>query len=436
MKNYLLDLVRHKHRESSIGIYSVCSSNSYVLKASLLQAKEDNSFLLIEPTVNQVNQYGGYTGRTPADFVDFISHLSDDVGFPEDKLILGGDHLGPNPWKGEPAAQAMEKSKELIRSYVEAGFKKIHLDTSMPCADDDVDLGVPMKDEIVASRAAELCKVAEETYEKKVSDSVQPVYVIGTEVPIPGGAEGSIHDIQVTSVDSAKATIEITKRAFQEKGLEDAWDRVIAQVVQPGVEFGNSDIVEYDPQKAVDLSSFIKNRDTMIFEAHSTDYQAENNLRKLVTDGFAILKVGPWLTFSFREAIFALSLIEKELFSSTPSVELSNLQEVLDQVMVNNPESWKDHYDGDEERLKFLRKYSYSDRSRYYWSNPEVKQAVKKLFENLEKHDIPLPLLSQFLPNQYRAIKQSELENDPRQIVLHKIQRTIDVYSHATKQAV
>lgn len=435
MENYLLDLVRNKHPESLAGIYSVCSSNSYVLKASLRQAKKENSFLLIEPTVNQVNQYGGYTGRTPADFVEFISQLTEEVGFPADKLILGGDHLGPNPWKKKPATEAMKKSKKLVRDYVKAGFKKIHLDTSMPCADDEVEPGVPMDDEIVAKRAAELCKVAEETHQKNFTNSVQPVYVIGTEVPIPGGAEGSIHDIEPTSVESAKATIEITRQAFLEQGLEEAWDRVIAQVVQPGVEFGNSDIVKYDPQKASDLSSFIKNRDAMIFEAHSTDYQPKDSLRKLVTDGFAILKVGPWLTFSFREAIFALSLIERELLSSKPSEELSNLQGVLDQVMVEDPESWENHYEGDEEKLKFLRKYSYSDRSRYYWPNSLVKEAVQRLFANLERHGIPLPLLSQFLPNQYQAVKQGELENDPSSIVLHKIQRTISIYSHATKQS-
>jgi D-tagatose-1,6-bisphosphate aldolase subunit GatZ/KbaZ len=89
----------------------------------------------------------------------------------------------------------MEKSRALVRAYVEAGFNKIHLDTSIPCADDDVNLGVPMNDEIAARHAAGLCKVAEETYQKIFSDSGKPVYVIETEIPIPGGAEVSIHDV-------------------------------------------------------------------------------------------------------------------------------------------------------------------------------------------------------------------------------------------------
>jgi len=435
MDNYLLNLANNQDRIKANGIYSVCSSNEYVLKASIIKAKKDGSFLLVEPTANQVNQYGGYTGRTPQEFVDYITELGREVRFPIDKLILGGDHLGPNPWKSDPAEEAMEKSRELVRAYVKAGFTKIHLDTSIPCANDDVKPGVPMDDEIVAKRSAELCKIAEETFQETNHDSGKPVYIIGTEVPIPGGAEGSIHDIEVTSVESAKKTIDITKKAFLDKGLDDAWNRVIAQVVQPGVEFGNNDIVPYDPQEAADLSSFIKSYDGMIFEAHSTDYQTYSSLKGLVKDGFRILKVGPWLTFSFREAIFALAHIERELLSQDETIELSNIRSVLERVMVKNPESWEDHYEGDNEKLKYLRKYSYSDRSRYYWPNASVKKAVEKLFKNLEDQNIPLPLLSQYLPSQYQAIKKGDLNNNPNDIVLHKIQAVLGIYAHATNQA-
>ncbi|WP_440999915.1 D-tagatose-bisphosphate aldolase, class II, non-catalytic subunit [Fodinibius sp. SL11] len=435
MNNYLLNLANKRDGIKANGIYSVCSSNEYVLKASIVKAKKDGSFLLVEPTANQVNQYGGYTGRTPQEFVDYITKLVREVNFPIDKLILGGDHLGPNPWKSDPAEEAMEKSRELVRAYVKAGFTKIHLDTSIPCANDDVKPGVPMDDEIVAKRSAELCKVAEETFQETNQDSIKPVYIIGTEVPIPGGAEGSIHDIEVTSVESAKKTIDITKKAFLDKGLDDAWNRVIAQVVQPGVEFGNNDIVPYDPKEASDLSSFIKSHDGMMFEAHSTDYQTYSSLKGLVQDGFRILKVGPWLTFSFREAIFALAHIERELLSQNESVELSNIRSVLERVMVENPESWEDHYEGDNDKLKYLRKYSYSDRSRYYWPNTSVKKALEKLFKNLEDQNIPLPLLSQYLPSQYEAIKKGDLSNDPNDIVLHKIQKVIGIYAHATNQA-
>ncbi len=81
------------------GIYSVCSAHSWVLQAAAEQSREDDSLLLIEATSNQVNQNGGYTGMKPADFRRFAEHIVDAAGFDRKHLILGGDHLGPNPWR-------------------------------------------------------------------------------------------------------------------------------------------------------------------------------------------------------------------------------------------------------------------------------------------------------------------------------------------------
>lgn len=118
------------------GIYSVCSAHPLVIEAAMLQALEDGTPLLIEATCNQVNQYGGYTGMTPADFVAFVLNIAKSLHFPAQALIFGGDHLGPNPWRDQPAAEAMTFAKELLRSYAAAGFQKLHLDASMRCADD------------------------------------------------------------------------------------------------------------------------------------------------------------------------------------------------------------------------------------------------------------------------------------------------------------
>ncbi|MGS9174597.1 class II D-tagatose-bisphosphate aldolase non-catalytic subunit, partial [Salmonella enterica subsp. enterica serovar Infantis] len=75
------------------------------------------------------------------------------------RLILGGDHLGPNCWQNEPADTSMEKSVELIKAYVAAGFSKLHLDASMSCADDPT----PLDPMVGANRAALLCQAAETT---------------------------------------------------------------------------------------------------------------------------------------------------------------------------------------------------------------------------------------------------------------------------------
>ncbi|EKP6930842.1 TPA: tagatose-bisphosphate aldolase, partial [Escherichia coli] len=156
---HLTEMVRQHKAGKTNGIYAVCSAHPLVLEAAIRYASANQTPLLIEATSNQVDQFGGYTGMTPADFRGFVCQLADSLNFPQDALILGGDHLGPNRWQNLPAAQAMANADDLIKSYVAAGFKKIHLDCSMSCQDDPI----PLTDDIVAERAARLAKVAEET---------------------------------------------------------------------------------------------------------------------------------------------------------------------------------------------------------------------------------------------------------------------------------
>ena len=153
------DIVKAQHEGSPAGLTSVCSAHPVVLKTSLRHAVETEHMVLIEATCNQVNQEGGYTGMGAAAFRDYVSRLSAEVGLDSRQLILGGDHLGPNPWRHASANQAMDKAEELVRSFVSAGYSKIHLDASMKCADDDLD--VPLSPAAVASRSAQLAAVAE-----------------------------------------------------------------------------------------------------------------------------------------------------------------------------------------------------------------------------------------------------------------------------------
>ncbi|PVU43890.1 tagatose-bisphosphate aldolase, partial [Staphylococcus epidermidis] len=180
-------MVEHHKRGNLNGIYAVCSAHPLVLEAAIRYAHSHRSPLLIEATSNQVDQFGGYTGMTPADFHGFVCQLAESLGFPTSQLILGGDHLGPKRWKNLPAEQAMANAEDLIKSYVSAGFKKIHLDCSMSCEGDPV----PLNDAIVAARAARLAKIAEATCREQFGES-DLVYVIGTEVPVPGGAHETL----------------------------------------------------------------------------------------------------------------------------------------------------------------------------------------------------------------------------------------------------
>src|SRR3954449_11289773 len=105
--DWLADTIgRHKAGES-VGVYSVCSAHPTVVQAAIAQAASDGGHVLIEATSNQVDQFGGYTGMRPTDFRDLVLGIADDEGFPRDRVILGGDHLGPNRWQGQPADAAM-----------------------------------------------------------------------------------------------------------------------------------------------------------------------------------------------------------------------------------------------------------------------------------------------------------------------------------------
>lgn len=420
---FLKKIIKDNRRGIPKGIYSVCSAHPLVIEAAMENAKEENTPLLIEATANQVNQFGGYTGMRATDFYNFVSAIAEEVGYPVENLILGGDHLGPVCWCDENSTDAMDKADDLIKEYVAAGFKKIHLDCSMECANDDSPLG----DEIIAKRAARLCKVAEEEALQKFGTN-DILYIIGTEVPPPGGTNEELNELEVTSPEHAVKTLNVHKEAFEKEGLSTVWSRVIGIVVQPGVEFSHTSIVQYQPNKAIELKEVIASEDNIVFEAHSTDYQLPENYKRLVEDHFAILKVGPQLTFAMREALYGLQQIEKHLIAKD---QQSNLYEICEREMIAMPKNWNRFYSGSKEEEKFLRHFSYSDRIRYYWPNNFVEKAVSTLIKNLSDHSIPLPLLSQYLPELHLGVIKGKLRNKPEDLIKAKIKTVLKYYSSA-----
>lgn len=423
--NLLESLINANRQGQHLGIYAICSAHPLVLEAAIEQAKADGTPLLIEATANQVNQYGGYTGKTPLEFFLFIQELAQQYDFDPQRIILGGDHLGPVCWQNEPAQSAMAKAHQLIKDYVAAGFKKIHLDCSMPCADDEPVLS----DHVVAKRAAALCLTAEQTAKEKFGQS-DVLYVIGTEVPPPGGASKQIDTLAVTCPIRAHQTIRAHRQAFALRELHYAWSRVIGLVVQPGVEFDHTGVVDYQSKKAQKLKSLINEVDNIVFEAHSTDYQQPHCYKQLVKDHFAILKVGPQLTFAMREALFALSYIEDYLL---PEQERSGLRAVCEAQMTQSPHYWQSFYNVYAELQPMYRNFSYSDRIRYYWPDEKIRKAIDKLFDNIDSHPIPLPLLSQFMPEQYHMVRQGELGCSAKALVKAKIRQVTETYAAATR---
>ena len=416
MTSALKEIAAAYHRGGHTGITSVCSAHPIVIEAALQLALETGRPALIEATCNQVNQDGGYTGMTPMDFRHFVENIAARVGLASEHIVFGGDHLGPNPWKHLAAKEAMAKAETMIGAFAQAGFTKLHLDTSMGCNGEPTALA----DEKTARRAARLAVVAE-----RHKQGADPVYVIGTEVPVPGGATHAINDLEVTHPDSVARTYSVHRDAFLNNDLADAFERVIALVVQPGVEFGHTDIIQFEPAKAQALSDKLNDYPGLVFEAHSTDYQSADNLRQLVSMGFSVLKVGPWLTFVLREALYKLDAIASILEGDVPA---SNLMSTMEATMLSAPDNWNSYYAGSDHEQWMQRHFSLSDRIRYYWPEPAVSKAVDDLFTRLARHDIPPPLLHQYFPE----MGMQSTAVTAQAVVSESVKRVLRIYDSAT----
>ncbi len=406
-------LIENNRSGKNTGLPCFCTANEFVLRAIVKYAAQHNVPTVIEATCNQVNQEGGYTGLSPDDFAKWIASLAKVYGLKEQHLMLGGDHLGPNPWRHLPAKDAMDKAEVLVRDYVKAGFRKIHIDTSMAC-----DGEAKLSFEVIAERAARLCKVAEE-YAPVAEDLI---YIIGTEVPIPGGETDDMDDLAVTTVARFDDTLTTHKTAFHEAGLDNVWPRIVSVVTQPGVDFSHTTVHRFDPVGATDLSKAIATIPNLTFEAHSTDYQPTDALSELVAKHFFFLKVGPELTFRMREAVFALASIEQQIVEAP-----SELVQAVANAMDESPSHWAAYYQGDLHEVQLLRQYSYSDRIRYYWMVPEVRKALDKLINNLENKKLPETLVSQYFPSR----EFGTLSVGPQQLVTDHVQLCVERYYRA-----
>ena len=380
----IADQIRKNKSGVPVGIPCFCTANELVLRSVFQYVKEHQVAAVIEATSNQVNQEGGYTGMSASVFRNWMKSLSTEYGVSSDDIILGGDHLGPNPWRHLSPQDAMEKAEVLVKDYAAAGFRKIHLDASMACG------GEPTPSfELVAKRAARLCKVAEEhsPHREKL------FYVIGTEVPIPGGEVDDMDELAITSVQRLADTIETHREAFDVAGLSPVWPRIVSVVTQPGVDFSHTAIHRFAPEKAVELAAAIGRIDNLSFEAHSTDYQPIDALAELVNKHFFFLKVGPELTFRMREAVLSLLRIEEHLIREQ---DRSGLMQAIDHAMSENREHWTPYYRGNKDEIELLKYFSYSDRIRYYWTVPGVRKALDKLFSNLSSIKLPETIVSQY----------------------------------------
>jgi D-tagatose-1,6-bisphosphate aldolase subunit GatZ/KbaZ len=384
MSDILHDIIRRNRAGEVVAIPSVCSAHPEVLRASLLRAEGLDRPIVIEATSNQVNQFGGYTGMTPAAFIGFVRGIADAAKVDRARIVFGGDHLGPQVWRKGPVNPAMAKARTMVSDYVRAGFTKIHLDCSEGCSGELAQLG----DEQTAARTAELARACREA----TDDPGKLLYVIGTEVPPPGGARADEDgDVPATTPASARATLEAHAHAFTAEGLAAELDQVGGLVVQPGVEFSPMKVHHLPMERDPGLRQAIEAWSGLCLEAHSTDYQRPAAYPRLAALGFAFQKVGPALTFAYRQAIYALD----QLRHIAGLGDAGTLPGVMEALMLAEPGHWQGHYRGDPAALRMQRHFGLADRIRYYWPQPAAAKAVARLMDDLRRVTLPDPLLWQ-----------------------------------------
>lgn len=379
MSDVLRDIIARNRKGETVAIPSVCSAHPEVLRASLRLAERLDRPVVIEATSNQVNQDGGYTGMTPAAFIAFVNGLAAETGTDPARITFGGDHLGPQAWRRLPAEQAMAKAHVMVADYVGAGFGKIHLDCSEGCAGEPAQLG----DEVTVARSAELARTCART-----GDPATLLYVVGTEVPPPGGARTDDHgDIPATRPEAARATLDAHVAAFAGIG------EIGGLVVQPGVEFTPMHVHHLPKDRDPGLAQAIAHVPGVCLEAHSTDYQHPDAFPRMARMGFAFQKVGPALTFAWRQAVYALDAARQIAGWGDPIV-----LPAMERLMVEEPGWWQGHYHGDAAALRLMRHVGLADRIRYYWPQPAAQAAVAALMADLAGRDLPDPLLWQVFP--------------------------------------
>lgn len=427
----LATVVQSQKQGRPRAVYAACTANPYAIRAVLGQAARDGTQALVESTASQVNPDGGYTGFTPARFRHQVLQMAAQMDLPDHKVILGGDHIGPYPWRHEDAAHALQQASQLAAACVAAGYQKIHLDTTTPCANDSRQPDGTLPLDVISSRTADLCRVTEQS--AREAGMRPPTYVIGSDVPLPGGVDMTLKAAMVTDVGHVRNFVGACERAFQTAGLEAAWQRVLALVVHTGAEFSPVAVQAYDSERMQPLVTYIRQTNHMVLEAHSTDFQTSDALARMVTDHIGILKVGPSLTYALREALFALAAIEQESLDGRRGIQCSELPATMERLMVSDPGAWQSYYQGSEKELVHLRRNAYSDRIRYYWACPAADAAIRRLIENLKQYSPPLTLIREHLPAIGEKIRDGILANDPEQIILDHIGAVTARYAQACR---
>ncbi len=311
--SWLADTIRRHKSGDTVGVYSVCSAHPTVVEAAIMQAGADDVPVLIEATSNQVDQFGATpdaSGRVPR---PPSSASPTGADFPRSRVVLGGDHLGPNRWQGETAAAAMEKADATHRRLRRAGYSKIYLDAACP---------VPTTRQCSMTRpsrsAPHACCTSRRiraTQRRRPSD-VRHRHR-GT------GSRAGPRDARRSHPDAGRSCRATDRRAsgrVHPIRLDHVWPRVMALVVQPGVEFDHLQVIDYRRTAHRGATARPRHGTAPGVRGAFHRLSATPQIARARRRSLAVLKVGPGLTFAMREALFGLAHIENQLPAAAVAV--------------------------------------------------------------------------------------------------------------------
>jgi D-tagatose-1,6-bisphosphate aldolase subunit GatZ/KbaZ len=421
---WLIDILEANRRGERKGIYAVESQNPTVQEVYLRQALADGSPALFEVSAEILDPHGQSGKILPEDFIGKVKQIAVKIGFPLDRLFFGVNGLSPSLWHGESVESALKKTRAFISDIVSLGFNKLGIHAGIHLKGDPADQLLPR--EVIIAREAALYQAAE-LAAAGLPDEEKPLYVIDVH-PGQGMIEGKKDMVRKEDVENTVDRFALTAAAA---GLPEIKERLLAARVFLGPGYDSEKVIPFDSSLLKKLSGCVYGYKPVIFEALQTDFQPQMVLDQLVDNHFALLSVGPELTYTMREALFSLAIMENETMIGKPGVYLSNFIIELDRAMQSAPQHWQKYYTGNGFEQLVARKYSLYDRSRFYWEDKEVRKTKKRLFDNLMEYPVPLTVLRQFMPYQYERVAAGELENKPDALVMDAVRRALCRYSCA-----
>lgn len=355
---------------AQITLLAVCPNSAAVLEAAVKVAARSRMPMLFAATLNQVDRDGGYTGWTPPQFVAEMQAHAENYNCAS-PLYACLDHGGPwlkdrHTLDGLSYEATMVEVKRSLTACLEAGYQLLHID---PTVDRRLPPGQPVPVQAVVDRTIELIVHAESERHRL---SLPPVaYEVGTE-EVHGG---------LVDFGAFESFVKRLRAGLETHGLTQAWPCFV--VAQVGTDLHTT---FFDAESARRLTSIVGPMGTLL-KGHYTDWV--ENPADYPASGMGGANVGPEFTSEEYLALRDLEAKEPALCRSQRDLVPSRFVRALEKAVVDSGR-WKKWLQPEERGREFAdlsderRSWLAQTGARYIWTHPDVVEARRRLYSNLE----------------------------------------------------